>query len=134
MNPIEPTYSDELVQEMRRLYSSGLCSYKELTEKYGISSGYLSRIMTGTARKKATGGEPVEIGRRIAPLHGHPGESHPMHVLTEEDVINIRKVWADGASEKELADSYKVSISTISAIVCNRTWKHLPSAWDLKGT
>lgn len=56
---------------------------------------------------------------------GSPGESHPGVKLTEEKVREIRKRYANGEIQKEIAKEYNVSRSTITAIVTRRIWKHV---------
>ncbi len=60
--------------------------------------------------------------------HQRPfGSDHGRTHLTEKDVLEIRRlVKIRAASEKELATRYDVAVTTISAIVTRRNWKHLP--------
>ena len=46
-------------------------------------------------------------------------------LLTEEQVIEIRKQYKNGATQKDLSVQYGVGWSTIHNIVFNLTWKHL---------
>jgi len=46
--------------------------------------------------------------------------------LVDADVIEIRRLRVRGATLEELAKMYDVTLSTIGAIVRNKTWKHLP--------
>jgi hypothetical protein len=46
--------------------------------------------------------------------------------LVDADVIEIRRLRGLGASLDDLAKMYDVTLSTIGAIVRNKTWKHLP--------
>lgn len=57
---------------------------------------------------------------------GIRGEDCWTSVLTEEQVIEIRKEHRKGVSRKSLKDKYNVSKSTIQFIINRRTWKHLP--------
>lgn len=57
-----------------------------------------------------------EIGR---------GENNPKHKLTETQVREIRRLYSEGTTQKELANRFKVGWSTIHNIVHNLTWKHL---------
>lgn len=45
--------------------------------------------------------------------------------LTDEKVIEIRRLYKNGATQKELSIEYNVGWSTIHNIVFNLTWKHL---------
>jgi hypothetical protein len=54
------------------------------------------------------------------------GEAHPMHKLTEEQVLRIRELWTVGhRNVKVLARNHGVSQANIKKIVTNRTWKHM---------
>lgn len=56
---------------------------------------------------------------------GSPGEKHGMAKLTEEQVRPIRKMWADGARNVDLAKRFGVSCATISRIVHYQHWKNI---------
>lgn len=53
------------------------------------------------------------------------GSRHPHAILDEERVREIRKRWADGEGQQSLASCFGVSDSTISAVVCQKSWKHV---------
>lgn len=46
-------------------------------------------------------------------------------ILSESDVIEIRKARLIGATQKELASRFGVKPSTIKAVVLRRIWKHI---------
>ncbi|CAB4143250.1 hypothetical protein UFOVP449_142 [uncultured Caudovirales phage] len=53
------------------------------------------------------------------------GELHPMHKLTENQVLQIRELWKVGhRNVKVLARNHGVSQSNIKKIVTNQTWRH----------
>ena len=55
------------------------------------------------------------------------GEKHHRPKLTDDQVIEIRQLLAQGlAKQQELADRFQVSQPTISDIRRRRTWTHLP--------
>jgi len=64
-------------------------------------------------------------------LHKQTGTFNGNSKLTEKEVIEIRKVWSKtrglklGITQKDLADKYKVSNKTISAIILRKTWSHI---------
>lgn len=72
---------------------------------------------------------------RVAHGAKHGWAKHPELVLrgsatgsakfTEEQVLEIRKLYKQGVSQKELVDKYNAGRSTIHAIVHRRTWKHI---------
>ena len=54
------------------------------------------------------------------------GSKHPSAKLQENDVILMRQLFAEGATKTELARKFKVSDTTVNAIVTGEKWKHLP--------
>ncbi len=45
--------------------------------------------------------------------------------LNESDVLEIRKLYQEGISRKELTIKFKISLKTIFNIIHNNTWKHV---------
>jgi acetyl esterase/lipase len=54
------------------------------------------------------------------------GETASGARLKEPEVLEIRRLVADGASTGDLAARFGVGTANIMAIVNRRTWKHLP--------
>lgn len=61
-------------------------------------------------------------------LHGtrQNGIKHGMAKLTDEDVIEIRRLRREGMRGMDIAVKYKVTPQNISHIVLGKLWKHLP--------
>jgi len=58
--------------------------------------------------------------------HGMPGERNHKAKLTEDNVREIRKVYAAGGmSQREIGLLYSVGQDTISSIVRRGTWSHI---------
>lgn len=58
--------------------------------------------------------------------HSFLGEEHPKAKLTNEQIQEIRELYAKGQySQVMLAEIYKVAQTSISNIVLRKTWKHL---------
>lgn len=53
------------------------------------------------------------------------GEKHNMAKLTKEEVLSIRKQFEFGASQRELAEMFRVARRTINGIVRHETWDHI---------
>ena len=54
------------------------------------------------------------------------GEKHWKHVLTVDDILMIRKLYATREyTQKELGDKFKVIPSNISRIINNIYWRHV---------
>lgn len=65
-------------------------------------------------------------GRVLHPDSYPKGTEWPMAKLTDEDVINMRHTYARREmTQMQLAAKYAVRQATVSAIVLNKTWKHL---------
>jgi hypothetical protein len=57
---------------------------------------------------------------------GPRGQRHDMAVLTERDVIEIRRTYSDGgANLPQLAARFGVGKSTVHRVVHRLTWKHV---------
>jgi hypothetical protein len=54
------------------------------------------------------------------------GETASRARLKEPEVLEIRRLVADGATAGDLAVRFGVGTANIMAIVNRRTWKHLP--------
>jgi hypothetical protein len=54
------------------------------------------------------------------------GETNGHCRLTEEDVVDIRTLFAFGARQQDLAQAFGITQSSISHMVARRTWKHIP--------
>ena len=53
------------------------------------------------------------------------GEGNPSAVLTEKDVIRIRKLVAKGITDMAIAREYVIGRTTVQSIRRGKTWKHL---------
>lgn len=53
------------------------------------------------------------------------GENQHNSVLTEANIIEIRKLAEDGVLHKEIARSYGITRSHVSSIVRRHSWKHV---------
>lgn len=61
--------------------------------------------------------------------HGHTGgdgESNSQAKLTNADIVEIRKLSADGVSQRKIAKQFGVNQTGISAIVTRKRWSHVP--------
>lgn len=53
------------------------------------------------------------------------GSKHPNAKLTEDQVLLIRQLAADGLTRDALEKRFGVSKKTISDIVCRKTWRQI---------
>ena len=60
-------------------------------------------------------------------LHGTSGrgEKHFKAKLTAENVLDIRRMYAEGSPILAMADKYKVSRGCITNIIYRHNWKHI---------
>ena len=55
-----------------------------------------------------------------------PGEQHPNAKLKEDDVLEIRRLYAGGGiSQKTIADSFGVGQAQVAKIVRRQGWTHV---------
>lgn len=59
--------------------------------------------------------------------HGrdNAGERHGMSLLTSNDVLEIRRLRANGLAGQQVAALFNISRSTVYAISARRRWRHL---------
>ncbi len=53
------------------------------------------------------------------------GENHPMTILTDNKVLNIRDDYKNGLSYIEISNKYKVSYTLIIQIINRELWRHI---------
>jgi hypothetical protein len=58
-------------------------------------------------------------------FRGTPLSAEHQALLTEHDVVQIRKAVAEGASQISLARAHQMSRTSISNIVLYKSWKHV---------
>lgn len=54
------------------------------------------------------------------------GEQCKHAKLSQDDVIKIRKLHADGICQRRIAERFSVGFKAINKIVKRQRWKHLP--------
>ncbi|NBX52016.1 hypothetical protein EBT25_19290 [bacterium] len=54
------------------------------------------------------------------------GSDHGSSFLTDENILEIRKMHAEGKTYKKISEKFGISPSYISRIVTKKLWKHLP--------
>lgn len=53
------------------------------------------------------------------------GEKHPQHLLTDEIVLEMRKLRREKWKLKDIAARFRANLVTVQAAVSGRNWKHL---------
>lgn len=64
-------------------------------------------------------------GARLHPETHIRGEAHPLAVFTNEGIQEIRRL-SKTRSRRSIAAQFRVSKTTINAIVNRKTWRHVP--------
>lgn len=80
---------------------------------------YLANHREEINEKKRAAREPFKTGPAL-------GERHGQTTLTEAEVSEMRRRYAEGERPLTLASDYAVSLKTVWNIVTYKTWKHLP--------
>lgn len=70
--------------------------------------------------------ENMEFCKKQNRLVNKKGEEHASSVLTEIEVLEIRRLYSTGNyTTNDLGEKYNVNFSTISDITRRKTWKHI---------
>lgn len=112
------------VLTIRRDYAEGRASQRELARRYSVTA-----VAIGLATKGRTW---AHLGGPLTPpkgkyRHGTAacGERVATAVLSEQDVLVIRKEYAGGlVTQKQLASRYGVGREAIRAVVHGKAWAH----------
>lgn len=65
----------------------------------------------------------TRIGREMG--EKNVGSAHPLAKLNEDDVSTIRQLLAQGTFQRDIAEMFGVSVSTISHIKTGTIWRHV---------
>jgi hypothetical protein len=86
-----------------------------------------SHLYAGTYKDNSD--DAISRGRKYPGFRkGHTaniGELHSQTKLTNNDVIEIRRLRQSGLYVQEIADMYHMSDSNVTAICTRKTWKHI---------
>lgn len=91
-----------------------------IAAKFGVQLNEVSRIVRGERWSRAGG--PIQPNRK---QYRRKGQEHPGAKLTDGDVREIRRLVAQGVTQREIGRRYGVSRSTIGLIVRGKTWGHV---------
>ena len=61
----------------------------------------------------------------VAKLRHSHGEIHGKSKLTNDDVLQIRKMCSDGLPKKFIADKFNIGLCNLWYIQARKTWKYL---------
>lgn len=111
--------SDADALEIVRLVEGGT-THQAIADRFGISRGYVSEVARGLKRKHlgATADYSPTANKRR-------GSSCNFAKINEASVLEIRKMLASGAKQKEIADMFGVDQTLVSQIKRRKIWAHL---------
>jgi hypothetical protein len=121
------TLTDGQVAEMRRLYATGLYRREELARRYRVNVKTFVKAASGATWAHVPGALSREELARIGRSHRiRVGTEHGSAKLTEGQVREIRRLWAEGSvSKAELGRRFGVSGCTAGMIVNRQVWRHI---------
>lgn len=94
--------------------------YKEINHKNGIKSDNDFENLQWCTRS-----ENIRHAYAIRLMKPMEGEKSGMAKLTNQDVIEIRKLRSSGILLQELSDLFGVTKSVISNVATHKSWKHV---------
>lgn len=117
--------TEEVVVELRRLYAAGGFTQQKLADKFGLSREGVGCALRGQNWRHLPGAidslSPVALANKA-----RAGERHPTAKLTEQQVREIRRLFAsNNHTQKELAAMFGVSAVNVYQIVSRRSWRHI---------
>lgn len=113
----------EDVVRIREAYAQGNVTQYELADKYNVTVGAINCMVLGLTWKDV-GGPRTKRGHVNPPVKR--GEACYQAILTEDDVREIRRLYAAGGiSYKKIGDRYGVNATHIYKIVKRHEWAHV---------
>lgn len=116
------------VDTIIRLLKETDLSFPEIAQKFSVSTSSVCMINTGKTWHNKQIKYPIRITNS-----GSKGSKNHMSHFSEEEVMEIRKLYQQGITYKDLPEKYKkkASESAVRAIQYGKSYKHLPY-WNKK--
>lgn len=111
--------NEDLVYCIKERLASGARD-SDIAAELGVSRGTINNIARGIGWRHVS--HPPGFSVRV---HGTVGAHNPMAKLSEQDVLRIRTMLADGMSQAAVGQAMAVSRSLIGMIKNRRVWAHL---------
>jgi predicted transcriptional regulator/transcriptional regulator with XRE-family HTH domain len=109
------------IHHIVELYEVYNWTQKDIGEKFGLSQAQIGRILRGEYFKHVE----RKVFRSISPTRKKLGEDIKTSKVTNEQVLEMRKLFGEGVSKGELSRRYDLDRKTISDIINYKTWKHI---------
>ena len=77
---------------------------------------------TADRHRKGRSARGAAFGDRCHPK----GEAHWRAVFTEEQVVEMRRLYAAGVGGREIARRFGRSLNTVNKVIYRATWRHVP--------
>jgi len=111
------------IVEIKQLLYMGI-KHKEIAKKFDINRSTVGSIKNKKSWKSVSNPDIDSIIKNMKQLH-KGGKELPFAKLTDEKVIEIKKLAKSGLSTIELMGLYNISKSAINKIKRGETWKHV---------
>lgn len=109
--------------DIRELYAMGSYNQYQLARIYHVTVQTINNIVRGKTWKDVDG--PITNTGHVNPP-SKSGEDSPNAILTEENIREIRSLYAAGGiSFKKIGDRYGVNATHIYRIVKRQAWAHV---------
>jgi predicted XRE-type DNA-binding protein len=110
------------VKEIRRLYATKEMNQQQLAERYGLKQCHVSDIVLSVSWSHVPAEH--EIKKKTTGVNSQ-GKACK---LTENDVIQMRDCYRNGASFSEIAKMFKISPDAARSTIIGLRWSHVPGA------
>jgi len=105
--------TEEQVIEIRRLHAQDGLLHREIAAVFGVCRETIGDIVRHNRWTHVTGEPHVQWYRGS-------------HTLTEDQVLEIRRIYAQGGiSQEKLGKQFGVGRASVSAIIHRQTWTHI---------
>ena len=133
--------TDEIVSQILWLNKHYGWGYVRLAQQYDYSKTGCQLIIAGNSWKHVSREEfsqevrdaaRVVFESYVAPSHVHPsyGKNNAASKLTEDDVVQMRRLRAEGQTVADIARQFNITVPTAHNAVTLRTWSQVKTPHD----
>lgn len=113
--------TDELVAEIRATYRAGGVTYQDVASRFGVAVPTIADVVTGRYWKHVAD----EQAGWQRPEYRPRGERANFAKVNEDQVREIRRLRAEGATYVAIGARFGLHHTTVSDIVRRQTWGHV---------